>query len=309
MPRQTLESQLSALIADYLASQAAEAGLARSTITAYRQDLARCATFLASSGVGDWSEIGPNTVVDLLASCSKDQLAPASQVRLLSSLRGFLKWHRAEFSVIGRDPLRTIGKIHLWKNLPQILSPDDSMALLDAPNPDSWLGVRDRALLSLLYGGGLRVSEAINLKKGDVNLTLATADRPGVMRVTGKGNKERLVPLGGIAAQRVEEWMELRSNKFISPQPNLLLSKSGRSLDRHYAYRSVRKYALKANISQDVHPHILRHSCATHLLLGGGDLRSVQEFLGHADLRTTEHYTHVEVDELQNMHKLHHPRA
>jgi site-specific recombinase XerD len=117
------------------------------------------------------------------------------------------------------------------------------------------------------------------------------------------------VPLGGIAAQRVSAWIAVRDKKYLAPESNLLLSKNARALDRHFAYRAVKKYAIQIGLEQNMHPHILRHSCATHLLLGGGDLRSVQEFLGHADLRTTEHYTHVAVEELQSLHKMHHPRS
>jgi integrase/recombinase XerD len=309
MPRQTLPGQLSAIIADYLASLAAEAGLARNSIVAYKQDLLKSAKFLAEKGCLDWKNLTTELIVDLLADSRKKGHSPSSQVRLISTLRGFLKWMRAEHGISGRDPLRTIGKIQLWKKLPQVLTPENAMAILGAPDPDTWIGIRDRALLALLYGGGLRVSEAIDLAIGDINLNISSADRPGIMRVSGKGNKERLVPLGGVAAQRVEAWIEMRAKKFIQPPTQLLLSKSGRPLDRHFAYRAVKKYASQVAITQNMHPHILRHSCATHLLLGGGDLRSVQEFLGHADLRTTEHYTHVEVEELQSMHKMHHPRA
>ena len=309
MPRQTLPASLSEIIADYLAGLAAEVGLARNSIAAYKRDLSRCGLFLAEKGCSDWKDITTELIVDLIAANRLDGLAAASQVRLISTLRGFLKWHRAEHGFSGRDPLRTIGKIHLWKKLPQVLNPEEAMSLLNAPQTEHWIGLRDRALLALLYGGGLRVSEAIDLKVGDINLNLTSDDRPGIMRVSGKGRKERLVPIGGIAAQRVHEWIEERAKKFVTPEPNLLLSKSARALDRHFAYRAVKKYATQVDLTQDIHPHILRHSCATHLLLGGGDLRSVQEFLGHADLRTTEHYTHVEVGELQSLHRMHHPRA
>ncbi|MFT7517502.1 MAG: integrase/recombinase XerD [Myxococcota bacterium] len=309
MPRQTLPAQLSAIIAEYLASLAAEAGLARNSIIAYKQDLLKCGHFFAEKGCLELKNISAELIVDLLADSRQQGLAPASQIRIISTLRGLLRWYRAEHGFSGRDPLRTIGKINLWKKLPQVLSPEESMALLRSPGTDTWIGVRDRALLALLYGGGLRVSEAIDLKIGDLSLNLESDNRPGIMRVCGKGNKERLVPLGGIAGQRVTEWIEVRNKKFMHPQPTLLLSKSGRPLDRHFAYRAVKKYAALTGLKQNMHPHILRHSCATHLLLGGGDLRSVQEFLGHADLRTTEHYTHVEVEDLKIMHQLHHPRA
>ncbi len=297
------------IIADYLASLAAESGLARNTIAAYKRDLTKSCLFFASKGGLSPEKFSTEMIVDFLADSRTQGLAPASQVRLISTLRGFLNWYRAENGISSRDPLRTIGKIHLWKRLPMVLNPEDSMALLDAPSTTTWIGLRDRALLALLYGGGLRVSEAVILQLGDINLNLGNDNRPGIMRVCGKGNKERLVPLGGIAAVRVAEWIKARRIRFMHPASELLLSKTGRPLDRHFVYRTVKKYAAAINLERDIHPHILRHSCATHLLLGGGDLRSVQEFLGHADLRTTEHYTHVEVEELQSLHKMHHPRA
>ena len=307
---QSPASPLTARIAEYLGSLAAESGLAAHTLTAYRHDLRRAASFLAGRKLKDWKDLEPPQLAKLMAYARQEGLAPTSQQRLLSSLRGFYRWLRAEEGLEGKDPTRLSGKIHLWQRLPEILTPEEARLLLDAPDPATWIGLRDRALLALLYGGGLRVSEALTLGVGDLHLhPQGDPGLPGMLQVHGKGDKERLVPFGGLARERLEEWIRDGRPTLPGQDPHVLLSKSGRPLDRHRAFRIVRQFAAACGLSPDLHPHILRHSCATHLLMGGGDLRSVQEFLGHADLRTTERYTHLEVGELQAYHRLHHPRG
>ncbi len=294
---------------EYLAVMAGEAGLAANTLAAYRRDLEGVCRWLAEEGIRSWGEVAPEDLVRLLAERRAAGLAPASQTRLLSSLRGLYRYLRGEDRLPGRDPTLLSGKIHSWKRLPVVLPPEDCLRLVDLPDAATWMGQRDRALLALLYGGGLRISEACDLQLGDLSLELAGADSPAMLRVTGKGSKERLVPFGGLALERLQEWLQQGRRHKECGHNWVLLSRSGRRLDRSRAWRLVRDHARAAEIRTPVHPHTLRHSCATHLLLGGGDLRSVQEFLGHADLRTTELYTHVEVDELKAFHRLHHPRS
>ncbi|MHC4380424.1 MAG: tyrosine-type recombinase/integrase [Planctomycetota bacterium] len=307
---QSPASPLWGRIAEYLGSLAAESGLAAHTLAAYRRDLDRAATFLTSRKLLDWKDLEPPQLAELMAFARQEGLAPTSQQRLLSSLRGFFRWLRAEEGLEGKDPTRLSGKIHLWQRLPEILTPEEARRLLDAPDPDTWIGLRDRALLALLYGGGLRVSEAMGIGMGDLHLhPQGDQGLPGMIQVRGKGDKERLVPFGGLARERLDDWLRDGRSTLPGNDPQVLLSKNGRPLDRHRAFRIVRQFALVSGLQPDHHPHILRHSCATHLLMGGGDLRSVQEFLGHADLRTTERYTHLEVDELQAFHRLHHPRG
>lgn len=307
---QTLPSSWRLPLRSYLAALLAEAGLAAHSREAYRRDLERAARFFQSHQRDSWKTVQAEDLTALLAATRQEGLAPTSQIRLLSSLRGIFRWLRAEGELPGPDPTRFATKVHLWKRLPDVLSPADALRLLDAPPTDTWIGLRDRALLALLYGGGLRVSESITLRLSDLRLRSPGAgDEPGLLQVLGKGDKERLVPIGGQARVRVEQWL-LEGRPGRMPQgETVLLSKSGRALDRHRAFRVVRQHAEAAGIDRELHPHTLRHSCATHLLLGGGDLRSVQEFLGHADLRTTERYTHVEVEQLQALHRLHHPRG
>ncbi len=295
---------------EYLASLAAEAGLSAHTLAAYRRDLTRFAEASKAHKIRHWKDLEPFHLGQLMAELRAEGLAPASQVRMLSSLRGFFRWMRAEYGLESKDPTRLSGKVHLWQRLPEILTPEEARQLLDAPSSSTWIGQRDRAFLALLYGGGLRVSEAIQLRLADLHLqNPANTSTPGLLQVRGKGNKERLVPFGGLARERLQSWLEEGRSTRPNPGSEVLLSKSGRALDRHRAFRIVRQHALACGLSPQLHPHILRHSCATHLLVGGGDLRSVQEFLGHADLRTTERYTHLEVEQLQAYHRLHHPRG
>jgi integrase/recombinase XerD len=302
---QSLPDSLRADLREYGAALAAESGLAPNTLAAYRRDLEGAARILAERGLREWSAVEPEDLAQLLADRRAEGLAPASQMRLLSALRGFYRFLLAERRGPERDPTRLAGKVHLWKRLPEVLAPEECRALLDAPPESGWKGLRDRALLALLYGSGLRVSEACGLRLGDLSLDMD----PAILRVLGKGGKERLVPCGGEALRRLQQWIdEGRASRGPETQV-VLLSQRGRPLERSRAWGLVRDWAREAGISKRVHPHTLRHSCATHLLAGGGDLRMVQEFLGHADLRTTERYTHVEVDELQALHKLHHPRG
>lgn len=296
--------------AEWLGALAAEAGLAQNSLAAYRRDLSQAEAFFLTRGLKRWEDLTPDLLARWMADARARGAAPASQQRALSSLRGFFRWLRAEGGFAGRDPTRGAGRLRLWERLPRGLAPEDAMRLLDAPDASRPLGLRDRALLALLYGGGLRVSEAAELGLDALMLRAHAADtETGVLRVTGKGAKERLVPFGGEARLRVERWLTEGRPRLASRCERLLLSKSGRPLDRHRAFRIVQQAARKAGLQQEVHPHTLRHACATHLLLGGGDLRAVQEFLGHADLRTTERYTHVEAEQLQALHRLHHPRG
>ena len=294
----------------YLASSAVEAGLAPHSLHAYRRDLESAALFFGSIGLQTWAEIRPEDLTGYLAHRRQQGAAPASQVRLLSSFRGLFRWLRAEEGFESKDPTRFAGRVHLWQRLPEILQVEEAQRLLDQPSTETWIGLRDRALLALLYGAGLRVSEATGLRLDGLSLRAFVGDPdPGVLQVRGKGEKERLVPFGGLARERLEHWLEQGRPSRPANPPQVLLTKTGRAMDRHLAFRIVRQHAVAAGLPADLHPHMLRHSCATHLLLGGGDLRSVQEFLGHADLRTTERYTHLEVDQLQAFHRLHHPRG
>ncbi len=296
-------------LAEYLGLLAGEAGLAPATLCAYRSDLEDARAFFGARRIRTWRRLTPELVAAWLENLRRRGSAGATLARHLASLRGLFRFLRAEGRLPGRDPTRLPGRIHLWKKLPQVLSVEEALRLMDAPPEEGWRPLRDRALLALLYGGGLRASEACGLRISDLSLRPRGDPGPGLLRVAGKGGKERYVPFGGLARERVEAWLTLGRSTRPGRAPWVLLSRGGKRLDRVRAFRLVREWAAKAGLPADLHPHVLRHSCATHLLAGGGDLRSVQEFLGHADLRTTEIYTHVEVEELQALHRLHHPRG
>jgi len=304
-----VSNELQGVIDDFLAVAATESGLAANTLLAYRRDLEAASKSMVAMKVACWQGLSSEHLAEILALMRQTGAAPASQVRMLASLRALFRFLRDERLLGENDPTRFAGKVHIWKRLPDVIAPHTALELLGSPAEDSWIGLRDRALLALLYGGGLRVSECIGLCINDLKLRVKGDDSPGLLLVFGKGGKERLVPFGGLARERLETWLNEGRPSLKSDCQQVILSKSGNPLDRHRIFRIVRRWAIEVGCRADIHPHTLRHSCATHLLAGGGDLRSVQEFLGHADLRTTERYTHVEVDELQALHRLHHPRG
>lgn len=294
---------------EHLAALAGEVGLAPATLQAYSADLHRAALYFEQVGAKSWLQVTPDLLVTYLSDLRKEGFAAASLVRHLSSLRGLYRLLKVEGRLPQQDPTQFAGKVHLWQRLPDVLSPEECLALLDAPKGTHWMAQRDRALLALLYGGGLRASEATQLQLPDLSFHDSDGHPQALLRVLGKGSKERLVPLGGLGLERLHEWLSDGRKSRPHPEAWVLLSKGGRFLDRIRIYRLVQAYAQKSGMGRPVHPHMLRHSCATHLLAGGGDMRSVQEFLGHADLQTTERYTHVEEAELKAYHRLHHPRG
>ena len=266
--------ELQMQLSEYLGALAGEAGLSGNTLEAYSRDLRMAAGFLSDSGKSEWAEMTSEDVTDILAASRQKGHAPATQARLLSSLRGIFRYLRAEGLYQGADPTRFAGKMHLWKRLPEVLSPTEALRLMDTPSASTWKGLRDRALLALLYGGGLRVSEAVGLLMQDITRA-KQGEKTGFLRICGKGGKERLIPFAGQAEARLFEWIDDERQGRKPKDPQALLSQNGLKLDRGRAWVLVREYALLADLPA-IHPHTLRHSCATHLLAGGGDLRSVQ---------------------------------
>ncbi|HKB15968.1 MAG TPA: tyrosine recombinase, partial [Planctomycetota bacterium] len=230
--------------------------------------------------------------------------APASIARSLSATRTFYRFLASE-GRIPADPTSSLEAPRLWKRLPDALTVEEVRALLSRPDPDSPLGARDRALLELLYATGGRISEVLGLASPDLRLDL------GFARVHGKGNRERLVPFGGRAAQALRRWLDEFRPRLAAKtgSDRIFLTRSGKPLDRFQAMRLLQRYARTAGIKKRVSPHVLRHSFATHLLEGGADLRVVQELLGHASIATTEIYTHVDRSRVKELHRRFHPRG
>lgn len=283
-------------------------GLAKNTLAAYRADLAQFAAWLAPRAVAlpDAREGDIDAYLAFLHTRTP-RPRPATLRRLQATLRRFYRW-LIEQGRIAADPLLNIQAPVMAERFPKTLSEQNIEDLLAAPDVDAPLGLRDRALLELLYATGLRVSELVGLKLFNISLD----DR--VVRTFGKGGKERLVPIADQALAAVQRYLvevrpELRGRARRDPGPVLFLSRTGRPLDRVRVYQIVQAACARAGLAVACSPHALRHSFATHLVAGGADLRSVQEMLGHASLQTTQIYTHVDHERLRSVHRRFHPRG
>ena len=288
----------------FLDHLAVSEGLAPNSVAAYGSDLRRFARWWSRSGGVDF----PPGRADLLAyleSCQQDRLGPATRARLLSGLKRYFRFLASEHR-IQADPTVEIVSPRLGRRLPRVLTEDEVVRLLEMPDVSTPAGLRDRTLLEVLYATGLRVSELVHLRVESVN------PRQGTVRVTGKGGRERIVPLGEVALDWLERY-QARGRPHLVPSRRetgvLFPGRGGRPLTRQAFWLSVRRYALRAGLPVIPTPHVLRHAFATHLVNRGADLRVVQLLLGHRDLATTETYTHVAREALQNLHRTHHPRG
>jgi integrase/recombinase XerD len=278
-----------------------EKGLAEQTLAAYRRDLTQFGAFLSDRGV----TLETASAEDVRAFLAGGEWRPATRARKTAALRCFYQ-QGVVSGLMGSDPTRTLAGPRLESRLPRTLTVAEVERMLVAPTGDP-RGLRDRALLEILYGAGLRASEAVSLRLQDVDLDV------GFVRTVGKGDKERVVPLGRMAIEAVRIYNE-RGRRYLGgagtlKAPELFLNNRGRRLSRQGLHLIVKRYAREAALPDDVSAHTLRHSFATHLLEGGADLRAVQEMLGHADLSTTQIYTHVSAAHLQKVYRDAHPRA
>ena len=293
-----------ALVAAFVERAWAEQGLARHTLDAYRRDLDGLARWLRGRGVALVAAAPPD-LFDYFAARSRQQYAPRSNARLLSALRAFYGQH-LRLGAIATDPTALLEPPRLGRSLPKALSESDVDALLRADAGEGPEALRDRAMLELMYACGLRVSELVGLPAAAVNL------RQGVLRVMGKGSKERLVPMGEEAQHWLERYLgearpALAGKRSLLP---LFLQRNGEAVTRQQVWSGIKKRALAVGIDvAKVSPHGLRHSFATHLLNHGADLRALQMLLGHASLSTTQIYTLVAREGLKRLHKQHHPRG
>jgi integrase/recombinase XerD len=293
-----------------------ECGLSENTLLAYGRDVTDLLADLVGHGVRTLESVSARALSShMVALKTERSLSGSSVIRHLATMKVFFRWALAQ-GLIEEDPTDVLDRPTRWKKLPDVLSPKDMKALLAAPaaqegarkgadaGPPLWL--RDRALVELLYACGLRATEVCTLSLHEVHPSL------GAVRVTGKGNKQRLVPMGKPARAALDEYLEKCRPALVKPggrdKGRVLLSRSGRPLERVAVWQIVGRYARAAGL-RNVHPHVLRHSFATHLLVGGADLRVVQELLGHADIATTQIYTHVDRSRLKSVHEKHHPRA
>lgn len=309
MPR---PDRLAREIGTYLDHLGAERGASTHTVNAYRRDLSRYAAFLRSRGIESLGAVGENDVADFVAAVRSGSdggavLAASSAARSLAAVRSLHRFAALE-GVAADDPGRAVSPPRAGKRLPKALPVDTVFAILDQCDPNTPKGLRDRALLEVLYGTGMRISEAVGLDIDDIDLTERT-----VLVRHGKGAKQRLVPLGGPAAAAIEAYLvRVRPGWAVKAKqstPAVFLNQRGGRLSRQAAWTVLREAATNAGVAEHVSPHTLRHSFATHLLDGGADVRVVQELLGHASVATTQIYTLVTVDRLREVYATAHPRA
>ena len=306
-PASASVSPLAAQVRDYLDYLAIERNLSGSTVSAYRRDLASYLEFLETRGVCAPEGVTRRMVEDYVADRREGGYADASIERALSAVKGLHAFMVRE-GVTEVHPTAAVRLPKKAAHLPDYLTVDEARALLEQPFPDTPLGARDRAVLEVLYGCGLRVSEVTGLDLGGV-----FADDE-FLRVMGKGSKERLVPLLGSAKERLLAYLDgpraalAAHERTLDPSPAVFLNKNGGRLSRQAVHALVERYGRLVGI-EGLHPHTLRHSFATHLLAGGADLRVLQEILGHADISTTQIYTHLERSQLREVYLAAHPRA
>ena len=283
---------------------ALEQGSATRTREAYKRDLFRFAVFVSARGASTPEKVIPRMLRDFVYDLKDVGLAATSIRRTISAVRTYYRFLLGE-GLVQRDPSDQLELPRRWQTLPDVLTSDEIGRLLDAPTLDDPMAFRDRAMMELAYGAGLRVSEWIGIEMKDVAL------QDGVVRVFGKGAKERIVPIGRKALAAIAIYLRESRPRLERGRGKglLFLNARGEPLSRMGAWKILRKYVERAGIKKSVSPHTLRHSFATHLLEGGADLRAVQEMLGHADISTTQIYTHVDSERLRQIPREFHPRA
>jgi len=291
-------------IDEYLNFLTVEKGVSRLTVEAYSHDLNRFVNIVQGRGIETVADITPNEIISYLEQVKKDGLNARSVNRGLAAVRGFFKFLLRE-KKIDANPVTTIGLAKVWARLPDTLSKEEMNLLLAQPGMKNPAAIRDTAMMELMYATGIRVSEIITLTMNSINWQV------GYLVVMGKGGKERIVPIGRSAYNCLSEYVNQARPKLMKGQGTniLFLNRSGDGLTRQGFWKIVRRYVLRAGLNKKVHPHTFRHSFASHLLEGGADLRSVQIMLGHADIATTQIYTHITRERLKSIHKRYHPRG
>ncbi len=293
------------LVEHFLTHLATERGLSENSITAYRTDLSQFFNFLTERGIQPFNAVKTAHVTEFLMTRKRNAISARSLARQLTALRVFCRFMVRE-KLLAVDPTQTLDTPKLWRTLPDTLNYREVESLLAAPKTSTRLGIRDKAMLELMYATGLRVSELANLKMADINTEGA------FLRTIGKGNKERIVPIGKTALEWIHCYRQQVRPTFgdgATRHGELLLSSRGKPISRKTVWHLIKKYARQAGITKNITPHTLRHSFASHLLDNGGDLRVIQEMLGHADIATTQIYTHIEKTRLKDAHYRFHPRS
>jgi len=288
----------------YLDHLLVEKGVSINTLAAYKRDLNHYLAFMEQKGLSSLEQINSSHIISYLLARKEKGISPSSQNRNLAAIRGFHKYLLME-KVTTKNPAHHIELAKVGFRLPDTLSREEISKILDQPLKETPVTLRDRAMLELLYACGLRVSELITLTVGSINWQV------GYLQTKGKGGKERIVPIGRTAYDACERYVREARSFFLKKGATdvLFLNKNGTPFTRQGFWKLVKRYARKVNMAHKVHPHTFRHSFATHLLEGGADLRAVQTMLGHADISTTQIYTHITRERLKEIHKKYHPRG
>lgn len=286
-------------IDDFLNFIRFEKGLSENTVLAYKSDILIFIKFLNEHKI---SKVTEETIMDLIFALKNKNYSTLSIARMLVAVKNYYKFLVNE-KILSVSPFENMDSFKVRKKIPEVLTEKDIENLLNQPDTSTKEGIRDKAILELLYSAGIRVSELVNMELTDINFD------EKILRCFGKGKKERLVPVGDYVVEAIKNYLKIRneiSNKFSN---FLFITRLGKKFTRAGIWKIIKIYAKKAGITKNVYPHIFRHSFATHLLKGGADLRSVQEMLGHSDISTTQIYTHIDRSHLKNIHKKFHPRG
>lgn len=280
-----------------------ECGLSHNTCLAYRRDLNKLVAFMGDKGIGSYSGLHATDVEAFVGKLGQDSLATPSVRRALAATRMFCRYLVLE-RVMPADVSAGVQAPKKWQRLPRVMSDQTVRQLMAQPDAAAdRYAARDHAILTFLYATGVRASELVGLQIGDINVSL------GIVRVIGKGNKERIVPVAGAALAAVQQYLDVSRRASLGPNAPLFVSRSQRPLRREDLVRIVRKYVYRSGVPAGASPHTFRHSFATQLVSGGADLRAIQEMLGHADISTTQIYTHVDGSRLRAVHRRFHPRG
>ncbi|MFH1154172.1 MAG: site-specific tyrosine recombinase XerD [Pseudomonadota bacterium] len=292
------------LIDRYMDHLVLEKGLAANSLESYARDLKSFSDYLLANAVTDIRETDTVTVLGWLIQLQKRSLSSKSRARHLIAVRGFFGYLLQE-QILEINPVKTINIPKTGMHLPGVISPDEVDRMISAPDLAIPRGLRDAAMLEVLYGAGLRVSELVSMNVRDINLDA------GFVRVFGKGSRERVVPIGAHARDMTSAWLASGRPRMLGSHTSqfLFVARAGNPMTRQGFWKVLKRYAVLAGIGTNVTPHTLRHSFATHLLEGGADLRSVQTMLGHSDISTTQIYTHISRQYLSDMHRKYHPRG
>jgi len=281
-----------------------ERGFSPNTIVSYQNDLKKqYLPFLIKQGVKSWREVKKSNIQDFLYFVHAQNKSVSTIVRYLSAVKMFHRFLLRE-GISSTDPSSIVDFPKTWKKVPEVLSLQEVEKLLRAPDQKTDLGFRDKTMFEILYATGLRVSELVNLKTQDIYFDI------GFIKCTGKGNKQRIIPLGDKAKKYLQEYMEKVRPKLVKQETDyVFVGRGGYSLTRQAVWKIIRFYAKKAGIKSSLKPHVLRHSFATHLVERGAELRFVQELLGHSNISTTQIYTHINRMRLKEIHQKYHPRG